>query len=230
MNDFVMDSATAGVTISLLSYGIGSLAKRKWKLSVFNPLLISILLTIAFLKLLHVNYDVYSSSTKSLSYLLTPATVSLAIPLYQKMELLKENTAAILSGILAGVLTSLSSVFLLALLFGLSHEEYVTLLPKSVTTAIGMGISEELGGYVTVTTAVIIITGVFGNMAAERLCRLFKIQNSISRGLAIGAASHVIGTSKAMEMGETEGAMSSLAVVVSGVCTVVGAALFSKFH
>lgn len=230
MNDFIMDSATAGVTISLLSYGIGSLAKRKWKLSVFNPLLISILLTIAFLKLLHVNYDVYSSSTKSLSYLLTPATVSLAIPLYQKMELLKENTAAILSGILAGVLTSLSSVFLLALLFGLSHEEYVTLLPKSVTTAIGMGISEELGGYVTVTTAVIIITGVFGNMAAERLCRLFKIQNSISRGLAIGAASHVIGTSKAMEMGETEGAMSSLAVVVSGVCTVVGAALFSKFH
>ena len=137
--------------------------------------------------------------------------------------------ASILCGILAGMLTSLSSIFVMALLFGLSHEEYVTLLPKSVTTAIGMGISEELGGYVTITTVVIILTGVFGNITAEGICRLLKIQNSISRGLAIGAASHVIGTSKAMEMGETEGAMSSLAVVVSGMCTVVGAVLFLNF-
>lgn len=229
MNNFIADSATAGVVISLLGYGIGSLAKKKWKSSVFNPLLISIIFVIAFLKLFHVDYDVYSDSAKPLSYLLTPATVSLAIPLYQKMELLKENRNAILCGILAGVLTSLSSILVLALFFGLSHEEYVTLLPKSVTTAIGMGISEELGGYATITTAVIIVTGVFGNMTAEGMCRLLKLQNSISRGLAIGAASHVIGTTKAMEMGETEGAMSSLAVVASGVCTVVGAALFSKF-
>lgn len=229
MNDFIMDSATAGVTISLLSYGIGSLAKKKWKWSILNPLLISIILVIVFLKSFRVDYDVYSSSAKPLSCLLTPATVSLAIPLYQKMELLKENMAAILWGILAGVLTSLSSILVLALLFGLSHEAYVTLLPKSVTTAIGMGISEELGGYVTITTAVIILTGVFGNMTAEGMCRLLKLQNGISKGLAIGASSHVIGTSKAMEMGETEGAMSSLAVVVSGVCTVAGAALFSAF-
>lgn len=228
MNNFMVNSVTAGVTISLLSYGIGSMAKRK--LSILNPLLISILLVILFLKLFHVDYDIYSDSAKPLNYLLTPATVSLAIPLYQKLELLKKNMASILCGILAGMLTSLSSIFVMALLFGLSHEEYVTLLPKSVTTAIGMGISEELGGYVTITTVVIILTGVFGNITAEGICRLLKIQNSISRGLAIGAASHVIGTSKAMEMGETEGAMSSLAVVVSGVCTVVGAVLFSKFY
>lgn len=115
----------------------------------------------------------------------------------------------------------------MAALFGLSHEEYVTLLPKSITTAIGMGVSEELGGYVTISVAVIIITGVLGNMSAEFICRVFRIQSGISKGLAIGTASHAIGTAKAMEMGETEGAMSGLAIVVAGICTVAGASVFS---
>ena len=104
----------------------------------------------------------------------------------------------------------------------------MTLLPKSITTAIGMGVSEELGGYAVITTAVIIITGVFGNMAAETLCRVFRIRHSISRGLAIGTASHAVGTAKAMEMGKIEGAMSSLAIVVSGLCTVAGAVAFAS--
>ena len=162
-------------------------------------------------------------------YLLTPATVSLAIPLYQQFELLKKHGAAICIGILSGVLTSLVSVLALAFIFRLTHEEYVTLLPKSITTAIGMGVSEELGGYVVITTAVIIITGVFGNMAAETLCRVFGIKHAISKGLAIGTASHAVGTAKAMEMGKIEGAMSSLAIVVSGLCTVAGAAVFASF-
>ena len=123
----------------------------------------------------------------------------------------------------------LVSVLALAFIFRLTHEEYVTLLPKSITTAIGMGVSEELGGYVVITTAVIIITGVFGNMAAETLCRVFGIKHAISKGLAIGTASHAVGTAKAMEMGKIEGAMSSLAIVVSGLCTVAGAAVFASF-
>lgn len=127
------------------------------------------------------------------------------------------------------VLTSLGSVLALAVLFRLSHEEYVTLLPKSVTTAIGMGVSEELGGYVVITTAVIIITGVLGNMIAEPVCRIFRIRHAVSKGIAIGTASHAIGTAKAMEMGEIEGAMSSLAIVISGLCTVAGAAVFAGF-
>ena len=117
----------------------------------------------------------------------------------------------------------------MALIFGLSHEEYVTLLPKSITTAIGMGVSEELGGYVTISVAVIIITGVLGNMMAEFICRFFRIKSSISKGLAIGTASHAIGTARAMEMGETEGAMSGLAIVVAGLCTVAGASVFAMF-
>ena len=126
------------------------------------------------------------------------------------------------------MLASLSSILLLSRLFGLTHEQYVTLLPKSITTAIGIGVSEELGGIVTVTVAVIIITGILGNMLAEMVCRLFKITDPVAKGLAIGTSSHAIGTVKAMEMGEVEGAMSSLAIAVSGLITVIGASVFAQ--
>lgn len=146
---------------------------------------------------------------------------------YQQMELLKKNLKAVVGGITAGVLSSLLSIFLLARLFSLNHEQYVTLLPKSITTAIGMGISEELGGIQTITVAVIIITGIFGNVTAEIICKIFRIHNPVAKGLAIGTASHAIGTAKAMEMGEIEGAMSSLAIAVAGLLTVMGASIFA---
>ena len=132
-------------------------------------------------------------------------------------------------GIFAGVLASLCSILALSLLLRLDHASYVTLLPKSITTAIGMGVSEELGGFVPVTVAVIIVTGVIGNMFAETICRIFKIHEPIAKGIAIGTSSHAIGTAKAMEMGEVEGAMSSLSIVVSGILTVIGANIFAGF-
>ena len=132
-------------------------------------------------------------------------------------------------GITAGVLASLLSIFVLAKLFSLSHQQYVTLLPKSITTAIGMGISDELGGIQTITVAVIIVTGIFGNVTAEFICRLFGIHNPVAKGLSIGTASHAIGTAKAMELGEIEGAMSSLAIAVAGLLTVLGASVFAAF-
>ena len=161
--------------------------------------------------------------------MLTPATICLAIPLYEQMELLKKNVKIILVGILSGVLTSLCSILVMALLFGLSHAEYVTLLPKSVTTAIGIGISEELGGYVSITAAVIIVTGILGNVIADILFKVFRITEPIAKGIALGTASHAIGTAKAIELGETEGAMSSLSIVVAGILTVAGASIFAQF-
>lgn len=229
MNQIIAESATAGVVLSLLTYEIGVFLKNKFHLAIFNPLLVSILLTIGFLLFFEVEYDSYNASAKYLSYLLTPATVSLAIPLYQKLELLKKNPKALFGGIFAGVLASLVSIFIMAMLFGLSKDEYVTLLPKSITTAIGMGVSEELGGYVTITVASIIITGILGNMTGEWACKIFGIRNDISKGLALGTSAHAIGTAKAMEMGETAGAMGSLAIVVAGLCTVVGASVFATF-
>ncbi|MBQ1170994.1 MAG: LrgB family protein [Lachnospiraceae bacterium] len=229
MNTFFQNSMFAGVTLSLIAYLIGVILKKKLKLGIFNPLLISIVISIGVLFIGKVDYDTYNEGAKILSWLLTPATVCLAIPLYEQWELLKQNYKAVLSGLLAGTITSLTTVFILAKLFGLSHEEYVTLLPKSITTAIGMGVSEELGGYVTITVAVIIITGVFGNMFGEQICKLFGITEPISKGLAFGASSHAIGTAKALEIGEVEGAMSGLAIAVSGIFTVVLASLFAGF-
>ena len=215
--------------ISLFSYGIGVFLRKKTKLSIFNPLLIAILLTMGVLLWLDIDYETYEGSAKYLSYLLTPATVSLAIPLYEQIELLKKNWKAVFAGIFTGVLSSMVSVLLFALVFHLNHAEYVTFLPKSITTAIGMGVSEELGGYVAITVAVIIITGIIGNIFAELICKLFKIKEPIAVGIAIGSSSHALGTAKAMEIGDVEGAMSSLSIVVSGLLTVVGAMIFSNF-
>ena len=225
MNQVVINSTTIGIVISVLGYELGMFLKRKFKLAIFNPLLISIIFVIICLGIFNVGYESYNN----LGYLLTPATVCLAIPLYQQIRLLKENIWAIFLGILSGVLTSLGCILAFALLFGFNHKEYVTLLPKSITTAIGMGVSEELGGYVTITVAVIIITGVLGNMLADLVCKIFRITNPVAKGIGIGTASHAIGTAKAMEMGEIEGAMSSLSIVIAGILTMIGASVFANF-
>lgn len=229
MNEFFANAAFAGVSVSLISYMIGVYLKKKLNVGLFNPLLISIAVTIIFLVLSHIDYDAYNEGARYLSWLLTPATVCLAIPLYEEFELLKSNVRAVMCGIISGVLTSLITILVLAMFFGLTHEEYVTLLPKSITTAIGMGVSEELGGYVTITVAVIIITGVIGNILAEFICKIFRIEEPIAKGIAIGSAAHAIGTAKAMEIGEVEGAMSSLSIAVAGILTVAGASVFAHF-
>lgn len=229
MKEMLSDSTFLGVMISILSYELGRLLKKKFKLAIFNPVLISIISVMLLLLLFNVDYTSYNEGAKYLSYLLTPATVCLAIPLYEQLELLRKNMKAITIGLVSGVLTSLVCVFVLSMLFHLNHEAYVTLLPKSITTAIGMGVSEEMGGMVTITVAVIIITGVLGNMIAESICKIFRIEEPIAKGIAIGSSAHAIGTAKAMEMGEIEGAMSSLSIVVAGLLTVIGASIFANF-
>lgn len=229
MSELFANSVFFGVFISLFSYGIGTFLKKKFKLVIFNPLLISVIITIAALLILDIDYEKYNAGAKYISYLLTPATICLAVPLYEQFELLKKNYKAVLIGIAGGVVTSLVSVLLLVLLFNLGHSSYITLLPKSITTAIGIAVSEELGGYVAITAAVIIITGILGNILAESICRLFHITDPVAKGVAIGTSSHAIGTTKAMELGEIEGAMSSLSIVVAGLLTVIGAGIFSQF-
>ncbi len=229
MKEVIINSVYFGVAISLISYFIGFQIKKKFKYSILNPLLISISLVILFLLIFNIDYDNYNQGGKYLSYFLTPATVCLAIPLYQQFNLLKKNFKAIMIGILTGVLTSLVIIFVLSIIFKLTHELYVTMLPKSITTAIGIAVSEELGGIKTITVAVIIITGIIGNVIGEGVCRLFKITNPISVGLSLGTASHAIGTAKALELGEIQGAMSSLSIAVSGLMTVILAPVFASF-
>ena len=229
MKEFIGNSMFFGVTLSLAAYGIGIIAKKRLKLFIFNPLLVAIALTIAVLLASGIEYADYNNSAKYLSYLLTPATICLAIPLYEQYKLLKKNFTAIIVGIASGVLTSLTTIFLMALLFKLGHYEYITLLPKSITTAIGIGLSQELEGYVSITVASIMITGLFGNIAGEIICKVCGIKHPVARGIAIGTSAHVMGTAKALQMGQIEGAMSSLSIAVAGCMTVAGAILYSTF-
>lgn len=226
MNDILVQCTYFGAFLSIAAYMIGETLKKKCK--VCNPLLIAIILVILFLKVFHIDYETYNDGAKYISYLLTPATVCLAIPLYHQINILKTHFKEIIIGICSGVFASTGSVFVLSYLFALSHEHYVTLLPKSITTAIGIGLSNEMGGVETITIAVIIVTGVLGNLIAEPVLKLFRIKNPVAKGLAIGTAAHAIGTTKAMEMGEIEGAMSSLSIAVAGLITVATASIFAN--
>lgn len=230
MSEFFQESVYFGLTLTVLTFGVGSLLKQKLKSPLFNPILISMVLCIGFLLIFDIDYEVYQSGAKYISYLLTPATICLAIPLYKQFELLKRNCRAVMAGILSGVVTSLCTILMLAVLFRLDHQAYVTLLPKSITTAIGMDVSAQLGGQVSITVAVILLTGIFGNICAETVFRLTRITDPIAKGVAIGTSSHAVGTAKALELGQVEGAMSSLSIAVAGILTVAGATLFSYFY
>lgn len=226
MNSFFDNTIFFGAAITLLAYEIGLILRKKFKCAILNPLLFAIICIIGTLLILDIDYETYNKSAQYISYFLTPATVSLAVVLYRKLTLLKNNLKAVIAGIVSGVLASFGSIYLMSMLFGLSYKEYVTLIPKSITMAIGVGLSEELGGIVTITVASIVITGIFGNVIAEIVYKLARINEPIAKGLALGTAAHAIGTTKAVELGETEGAMSSLALVVAGILTVIFASFF----
>lgn len=228
MAEFLSSSAVWGVALTIGAFALGTFISRKTGKAWCNPLLLGSIFVILLLSLLEIPYPEYKASSAPVSFLLLPATVSLAIPLYEKWELLKDNAAAILAGILAGVLTSLCSITALALLLKLDPVQAATLLPKSVTTAIGMDVAAALGGIPSLAGAVIILTGITGNLSAGWLCKAFKITDPIAKGIAIGSASHAIGTAKALEMGQVEGAMSSLAVALAGVITAFLAPVFAN--
>ncbi len=218
------------ILISLGAYLLGKFLQEKTKFILFNPLLFSAVFTAVFLILFHIDYETYFEKADYLYYLLTPTTVCLAIPLYEQIKPLKENLVAIVCGILAGSVACLCSILVFAMLFGFSHTMYVTILPKSITAAMAMGVSEELGGISSLTVPIVIMTGITGHIIAETVCKVFCITEPIAKGIAIGSASHAMGTAKAIEMGKIEGAMSGLAIAVAGVLTVIGASVFSYFY
>ena len=230
MYDFLATSSYFGLLLSLSTYLFASFLQKKFKLFIFNPLLLSFVLVILILVIGDISYETYNESAKYITYLLKPATVALAVPLYEKLKILKENLLAVLVGIISGIITSFLTVLLISFVFGVSQTEYITLLPKSVTSAIGMDLSAEFGGSGAITTALIVVTGIFGNVIAEKLMKVLRIKSPVAKGIAIGTASHAGGTSKAVEMGEVEGAMSGLSIAVSGLLTVVFMNLFVYFY
>lgn len=221
MAEFLSVSSYFGFFLSIGAYIIGMALRKKFNLTVLNPLTIAMVIVIAILLVGDIDYEVYNDSAKYVSYLLTPATISLAVPLYEKLKILKDNFRAIIIGISTGVITSFITILIISIAFSLTHEQYVTLIPKSITTAIGMDLSKEFGGLPTITTASIVITGIFGSVICEKLFKFLKIKNPVAKGLALGCASHAMGTSRAIEIGEIEGAMSGLSIAVSGILTVI---------
>lgn len=209
-----------GLIISILTFELGIYLNKKTKLSLFNPLLVSIVLTIIILISFNIDLKIYNKGGDLLSFFLGPATVILAVPLYHKIELLKANYKAILIGISTGTLTGIITIIYLTKLFNLNLALSLALIPKSVTTPIGMEISKQIGGITTITVAASITTGILGSIIGPFICKLFGIKNKVAIGVAIGTSAHAVGTSRAIEMGETEGAMSGLAIGIAGLITV----------
>jgi len=223
----ITQTAIFGTVLTLVAFCIGIVVNKKLKIPCLSPLLIGMGIVVAVLLVLDIPYYEYRESSRYISFFLAPATVCLAIPLYEQITLLKKNISAVFIGIFVGVMTSGFTILLLSWMFGLSSAHYATLLPKSITTAMGIGLAEVLDGAVpSLTIAAIFITGVFGNIMAHPLCKLLKIKDPVSKGLAIGTSAHVMGTVKAYEMGEVEGAVSGLAVAVAGLMTVIAANFF----
>lgn len=221
MAELLAQGAVWGVLLTLGAFALGTLLQKKTGRAWCNPLLLGSLFVVLFLRLTGIPYPDYQASAGPVSWLLLPATVSLAVPLYEQWEALRKNAAAILAGIAAGVAVSLGSALLLAWVFRLDRAAAVSLLPKSITTAIGADVAGELGGIPALTTAVIILTGIFGNLTAQAVCKWFRITEPVAKGVGIGSAAHAIGTAKALELGPVEGAMSSLSIAVAGILTAL---------
>lgn len=222
------ESAFFYTFITLFFYQISALIQKKLRKEWFNPLLMSIVFTVIMLLAGDIKYEHYEASTSLIGYFLTPATVCLAVPLYERLSELRKNAAAIITGIFSGVITSALCIILVAFIFRLDNEAVASFLPKSVTTAIGIGIAEELGGIAALTAISIIVTGVVGNILAESICKVFKITDPIAVGAAIGTSSHAGGTAKALQLGQTQGAISGLSIAVAGILTVLVAPICMK--
>ena len=217
----IINTPLFGILLCIFSYEIGVFINRKTKSAVLNPLLIAIVLCIAFLSVFGISYESFNIGGEYITFLLTPATVVLAIPLYKKINLLKKDLVPILVGITVGSITAIVSVIVLSNVFGLTDTMALSMVPKSVTTAIGVDVSAQIGGIVPITTVAIIVTGILGAVLAPFLCRVFKIKDKVAIGVAIGTSSHAVGTSKAIEMGETEGAMSAASISIAGIITAI---------
>lgn len=229
MRELIQSISVWGVALTLGAFALGTWINKKTGQAIFNPLLLGSLFVILFLSLVQIPVGEYKENVQIISYLLLPATVSLAVPLYEQWQTLKKNALAILCGIAAGSLTSMLSVVALGTLLKLDPALTASMMPKSVTTAIGVEVAAELGGIGSLAGALIVLTGILGNLSASALCRIAGLHDSVARGVAIGTGSHAVGTAKALQMGPVEGAISGLSIAVAGVLTAIICPILVKF-
>jgi putative effector of murein hydrolase len=217
------------VVLTLLAYRAAAEIQKRFKSPLLNPILVAVLLILGFLGLTGMELTAYQSGVSYLSWLMTPATICLAISMYEQFQALRKNTGLILAGVAAGAISCLFIILVLCLLLNFDRQLTVSLLPKSVTTAIGVPLSQMAGGLSPITTAAIILTGITANVLGPALCRLFRLTDEVAKGTAFGTAGHVIGTAKATELGPLTGAVSSLSLVVAGLLTAIVLPLLTNF-
>lgn len=227
MRELLTKSSFFCIVMTIAAFCIGSACQKKWNKAIFNPILIGAILVMITLWALDIPVEQYQLDCRPLSYLMTPATICLAIAFFEQLQALKKHLPAIVIGVIGGTLSSLFSVWFLSKLFGFNDVLTVSLLPKSITSAIGVVLSEQAGGIGALTTAVIIVTGIFGNISGPYLTKLFRLNDPISQGVGYGTASHVIGTSRATEISPIVGAVSSLSLTLAGLVTTVIFSFFS---
>lgn len=229
MADFLSVNQYFFLLLTLVAFAIGSLIQKKWSYAILNPLLIAAALVIVTLSLLDIPNSTYQAGCHLLNYLLTPATICLAISFYEQFQAMKKHLGAIVLSLVAGSICCLGSIYLLCRLVGFDRVLTLSLMPKSITTAIGVVLSEEIGGIAAITSACIAVTGIFTNIAGPALCKLLKIHDPIAQGVSFGTAGHVIGTARATEMSELAGAVSSFALTCTGIFTCVVLSFTAQF-
>ena len=217
------------VSMTLIAFLAGQKLQKKFRSPLLNPILISVILVLIFLSFTGLPVADYKAGMGTLSWLLTPATICLAVPMYEQFQILKKNLPMILAGVAAGAVSCLIMVAGFGILMHFETILTVSLMPKSITTAIGVALSEMMGGMPGVTTAAIVFTGIFASIMGPAFCRLFRLTDEVARGVAFGTAGHVIGTSKANELSPLTGAVSSLSLVVAGLMTALLFPLLTSF-
>ena len=217
-----------GIFLSVIAYIIGSFIYRKTKITLLNPLLLSLLIVGTFLTIFSIPYEEYNKGGEIITLLLGPATVVLGVPLYDRFKVIKANAGVILVSIALGSAAAILSTWALAKAFGLEDVLTASIIPKSTTMAIALELSSDLGGIKAITIISVLFSGVLGSIAGPTICKLLRIKSSAGIGLSIGTVAHVLGTAKALEIGEDEGAMSSIAIGTAGVITVILVPVFAK--
>ena len=229
MTEFLFANQYFCVALTVCAYALGAAIQRKWKLAILNPIVISAGLIIALLSALGVSNATYQEGCRVLNYLLTPATICLAISFYEQFKAMRQHLVAIFLGVILGSVCCVGSIYIAGKLFGFDRVMILSLLPKSITNAIGVALSTEIGGIAAITTAGIAVTGTFGNIAGAAICRLFRIEHPIAMGVAFGTASHVIGTAKAGELHQLAGAVGSFSMTTAGLLTALSLSFLSQY-
>lgn len=217
----VLNTPIFGIVVTILFFNLGVYIQKKTNKPMFNPLLLAIIGIIAFLSITKIPYESYKSGADCINYLLGPVTVVLAIPLYKQFDLLKKHFIEIIVGIVSGVLVSLGSILIIGKLTNANIDIINSLIPKSITTPMGLSLTNTLNGIESIAVVSIILTGILGAIMAPTIFKIGRIKHPVAKGIALGTSAHALGTTKALEIGEVEGAMSSLSIGVAGMITVI---------